>query len=31
MKVLHLDTNHPLLIEQLAALGHENHEDLFQL
>ncbi|WP_106144231.1 2-hydroxyacid dehydrogenase [Flagellimonas meridianipacifica] len=27
MKVLHLDTNHPLLIDQLAALGFENHED----
>lgn len=27
MKVLHLDTNHPLLIEQLNALGFENHED----
>ncbi|MEZ4810212.1 MAG: 2-hydroxyacid dehydrogenase [Allomuricauda sp.] len=27
MKVLHLDTNHPLLMEQLAALGFENHED----
>lgn len=27
MNVLHLDTNHPLLIEQLAALGHTNHED----
>lgn len=27
MKILHLDTNHPLLIEQLAALGFENHED----
>jgi len=27
MKVLHLDSNHPLLIEQLAALGHTNHED----
>ncbi|WP_222983041.1 2-hydroxyacid dehydrogenase [Flagellimonas meishanensis] len=27
MKVLHLDTNHPLLIEQFAALGFENHED----
>ncbi len=27
MKVLHLDTNHPLLMEQLAALGHENHEE----
>lgn len=27
MKVLHLDSNHPLLIEQLAALGCDNHED----
>lgn len=27
MKVLHLDTNHPLLLEQLAALGFTNHED----
>ncbi|MDA9125567.1 2-hydroxyacid dehydrogenase [Flavobacteriaceae bacterium] len=27
MNVLHLDSNHPLLIEQLAALGHTNHED----
>ncbi|UJH68686.1 2-hydroxyacid dehydrogenase [Allomuricauda sp. SCSIO 65647] len=27
MKVLHLDTNHPLLLEQLAELGFENHED----
>ncbi|GMN10411.1 2-hydroxyacid dehydrogenase [Croceitalea sp. MTPC9] len=27
MKVLHLDTNHPLLIEQFAELGFENHED----
>ncbi|MCL6274606.1 2-hydroxyacid dehydrogenase [Muricauda sp. 2012CJ35-5] len=27
MKVLHLDTNHPLLIEQFADLGFENHED----
>jgi len=27
MKVLHLDTNHPLLIEQLNALGFENHAD----
>ena len=27
MNVLHLDSNHPLLIEQLAALGHKNHED----
>ncbi len=27
MKVLHLDTNHPLLIEQLTKLGFENYED----
>ena len=27
MKILHLDSNHPLLIEQLAAHGHTNHED----
>ena len=27
MKVLHLDTNHPLLIHQLSELGFENHED----
>jgi len=27
MKVLHLDVNHPLIIEQFAALGFENHED----
>lgn len=27
MKILHLDENHPLLIEQLAALGHTNHKD----
>jgi D-3-phosphoglycerate dehydrogenase len=27
MKVLHLDTNHPLLIEQLSALGIENSEE----
>ena len=27
MKVLHLDTNHPLLIEEFAKLGFENHED----
>ncbi|MEQ6124428.1 2-hydroxyacid dehydrogenase [Pseudotenacibaculum sp. MALMAid0570] len=27
MKVLHLDTNHPLLIRQLSELGFENHED----
>ncbi|GAA4241898.1 2-hydroxyacid dehydrogenase [Winogradskyella damuponensis] len=27
MKVLHLDSNHPLLIKQLNALGFTNHED----
>lgn len=27
MKVLHLDTNHHLLIQQLSDLGFENHED----
>jgi len=27
MKILHLDTNHPLLIEQFSELGYENHED----
>ncbi|MFY0628891.1 MAG: 2-hydroxyacid dehydrogenase [Flavobacteriaceae bacterium] len=27
MKVLHLDTNHPLLIQQLSDFGFENHED----
>jgi len=27
MKVIHLDTNHPLLIQQLAALGFENREE----
>ncbi len=27
MKILHLDTNHPLLIQQLSELGFENHED----
>lgn len=27
MKVLHLDTNHPLIIEQFTELGFENHED----
>ncbi|MDT8415440.1 MAG: 2-hydroxyacid dehydrogenase [Flavobacteriaceae bacterium] len=26
-KILHLDTNHPLLIEDLAKLGFENHTD----
>lgn len=27
MKILHLDKNHPLLIKQLAAAGHENEEN----
>ena len=27
MKILHLDTNHPLLIKQLNDLGFTNHED----
>ena len=27
MKVLHIDTNHPLLIQQLSDLGFENYED----
>lgn len=27
MKILHLDTNHKLLIEQLEQLGFQNHED----
>lgn len=27
MKILHLDTNHPLLIEQLTSAGFENDED----
>ncbi len=27
MKVLHVDTNHPLLMEQLAAAGFHNQED----
>ena len=27
MKILHLDTNHPLLINQLNDLGFKNHED----
>jgi len=27
MKVLHVDINHPLLIEQFESLGFENHED----
>ncbi len=27
MKVLHVDTNHPLLLEQFEAMGFENHED----
>ena len=27
MKILHLDTNHPLLVNQLNDLGYTNHED----
>ena len=27
MKILHLDTNHPLLIEEFNALGFENVEE----
>ena len=27
MKILHLDSNHPLLIEKLSCLGHTNHTD----
>ncbi|GIZ15694.1 2-hydroxyacid dehydrogenase [Capnocytophaga catalasegens] len=27
MKILHIDTNHPLMIEQLSKAGFENHED----
>ena len=27
MKVLHLDSNHPLLLQQLEALGFQNDED----
>lgn len=27
MKVLHLDSNHPLLIEELTKLGYDNHVD----
>ncbi|MBO3115437.1 2-hydroxyacid dehydrogenase [Winogradskyella sp. DF17] len=27
MKVLHIDSNHPLLLNQLNALGFNNHED----
>lgn len=27
MKILHLDSNHPLLINQLQDLGYTNHED----
>ncbi|WP_142784793.1 2-hydroxyacid dehydrogenase [Changchengzhania lutea] len=27
MKILHLDTNHPLLIKQLNSFGFTNHED----
>lgn len=27
MKILHIDSNHELMIQQLAAAGHINHED----
>ena len=27
MKILHLDTNHPLIIEQFKELGFQNDED----
>lgn len=27
MKVLHIDSNHPVLMDDLALLGYENHED----
>ena len=27
MKILHIDSNHALMIQQLAAAGHINHED----
>jgi D-3-phosphoglycerate dehydrogenase len=27
MKILHLDNNHPLLLEQLNTIGYTNHED----
>ncbi|WP_299834867.1 2-hydroxyacid dehydrogenase [uncultured Tenacibaculum sp.] len=27
MKILHLDTNHDLMIQQLTEFGYENHED----
>ncbi len=27
MKILHIDSNHALMIDQLAAAGHTNHED----
>ncbi|HUH25462.1 MAG TPA: hypothetical protein VLY87_02455 [Flavobacterium sp.] len=29
MKILHLDKNHPLLIEQLTAAGFENEENYY--
>ena len=29
MKILHLDNNHPLLISELNALGHTNHEEYY--
>ena len=30
MKVLHLDSNHPLLINQFAYLVFTNHEELLE-
>ncbi len=27
MKILHLDTNHPLMISEFTKMGYENHED----
>ena len=27
MKILHIDMNHPLMIQQFSDLGFENHED----
>ena len=29
MKILHLDKNHPLLIEQLTSVGYENEENYY--
>ena len=30
MKILHLDSNHPLLIEQLTDLGHQQSRRLYE-